>query len=153
MVEKETKKTTKVKEEEKKTATSKGKKYIEAVGRRKEAVARVRLFKDKPGIIINEKTIEEYFPLERYRQKILSPLELTDLKKNFFISVKARGGGLLGQAEAIRLGISRCLVKIDEKKFKSILRTKGFLTRDSRVVERKKYGLKKARKAAQWSKR
>ncbi|MDD3098295.1 MAG: 30S ribosomal protein S9 [Candidatus Pacebacteria bacterium] len=153
MVEKKTKKTTEAKEEEKKTATTKGKKYIEAVGRRKEAVARVRLFKDKPGIIINEKTMEEYFPLERHHQKILSPLKSTDLEKNFFISVKVKGGGLFGQAEAIRLGISRCLVKIDEKKFKSTLRKKGFLTRDSRVVERKKYGLKKARKAAQWSKR
>jgi len=153
MVEKKTKKTTEAKEEEKKTATTKGKKYIEAVGRRKEAVARVRLFKDKPGIIINEKIMEEYFPLERHHQKILSPLKSTDLEKNFFISVKVKGGGLFGQAEAIRLGISRCLVKIDEKKFKSTLRKKGFLTRDSRVVERKKYGLKKARKAAQWSKR
>lgn len=151
--EKKIKKITEIKEEEKKTATSKEKKYIESVGRRKEAVARVRLFKDKPGIIINGKTMEEYFPLERHRQKILSPLKSTDLEKNFFISVKAKGGGLFGQAEAIRLGISRCLVKIDEKKFKSILRKKGFLTRDSRVVERKKYGLKKARKAAQWSKR
>jgi small subunit ribosomal protein S9 len=152
MIEKKTKKTTSVEEEEKKE-TTKGKKYIEAVGRRKEAVARVRLFKDKPGFIINEKTMEQYFPLERHRQKILSPLKLTDLENNFLISVKTKGGGLLGQAEAIRLGISRCLVKIDEKKFKSILRKKGFLTRDSRVVERKKYGLKKARKAAQWSKR
>lgn len=152
MVEKKIKKTT-VKEKEEKTAASKREKYIEAVGRRKEAVARVRLFKDKPGVIINEKTIEQYFPLERHRQKILSPLKLTDLVNNFFISVKVKGGGLLGQAEAIRLGISRCLIKIDEEKFKPILRKKGFLTRDSRVVERKKYGLKKARKAAQWSKR
>jgi len=97
--------------------------------------------------------MEQYFPLERYRQMIFSPLKSTGLENNFFISVKAKGGGLFGQAEAIRLGISRCLVKIDEEKFKSILRKKGFLTRDSRVVERKKYGLKKARKAAQWSKR
>jgi len=153
MVEKKIKKTTPVKEEGKNTPTNKGKKYIEAVGRRKEAVARVRLFKDKPGFIINEKTMEQYFPLERHRQMIFSPLKSTGLENNFFISVKVKGGGLFGQAEAIRLGISRCLVKIDEEKFKSILRKKGFLTRDSRVVERKKYGLKKARKAAQWSKR
>jgi small subunit ribosomal protein S9 len=146
MVVKKEKKTTKEKKEARK-------KHIEAVGRRKEAVARVRLIKDKPGFIINGKTLEEYFSLERQRQKILSPLQLTNLENNFLISVKVKGGGILGQAEAIRLGISRCLVKIDEDKFKSMLRKKGFLTRDSRVVERKKYGFKKARKAPQWSKR
>jgi len=128
------------------------KKYIEAVGRRKEAVARVRLFKDKPGFVINEKTIEKYFPLEKHRQRILDSLRLTNSENNFFVSAKVKGGGLTGQAEAISLGISRCLIKIDEK-LKSILRKAGFLTRDARKVERKKYGLKKARKAAQWSKR
>lgn len=135
------------------TSSTGGGKYIESIGRRKEAVARVRLIKDKPGLIINGKSLEEYFPAERQRQKILDPLRLTNLENSFLISIKVQGGGILGQAEAIRLGISRCLVKIDEDKFKPILRRKGFLTRDSREVERKKYGLKKARKRAQWSKR
>ncbi|MDD5760520.1 MAG: 30S ribosomal protein S9 [Candidatus Pacebacteria bacterium] len=130
-----------------------GREYIEAVGRRKEAVARVRLTKDKPGLFINGKTSEEYFPLEKQRQKILDPLRITNLENNFLISIKVKGGGISGQAEAIRLGISRCLVKTDEGKYKAMLREKGFLTRDSREVERKKYGLKKARKRAQWSKR
>lgn len=128
-------------------------KYIEGIGRRKEAVARVRLYKDSPGFIINEKTIEEYFSLNKYQKKVLNPLRLFDLENSYLISVKVKGGGLTGQAEAISLGISRCLVKIDEQKFKPILRKKGLLTRDSRVVERKKFGFKKARKRAQWSKR
>ena len=128
------------------------KKYIEAVGRRKEAVARVRFIKDKPGFIINEKTMEEYFPLKDQHKKILAPFQASNLENSFFVSVKVNGGGMTGQAEAIRLGISRCLIKIDEE-LKPILRKAGFLTRDARTVERKKYGLKKARKAAQWSKR
>lgn len=128
------------------------KRYIEAVGKRKEAVARVRLIKDKPGFIINGKTMEEYFSLQDSHKKIFDPFKLTNLENNFFVSVKVKGGGITSQAEAIRLGISRCLVKIDEK-LKPILKKAGFLTRDARIVERKKYGLKKARKSAQWSKR
>jgi len=167
------KKTVSVKKETEKKETKKKeikKKYIEAVGRRKEAVARVRfilsktrnkvlpsnerqvLIKDKPGFIINEKTMEEYFPLKDQHKKILAPFQVTNLENSFFVSVKVNGGGMTGQAEAIRLGISRCLIKIDEK-LKPILRKAGFLTRDARTVERKKYGLKKARKAPQWSKR
>jgi len=141
-----------VKKEEKKKKEVKKKKYIEAIGRRKEAVARVRLIKDKPGFIINERTMEEYFPLQDYHKKILDPFKTTNLENSFFVSIKVKGGGITGQAEAIRLGISRCLIKIDEK-LKPALKKAGFLTRDARVVERKKYGLKKARKAAQWSKR
>jgi len=148
---KETKKTIK-KEVEKDAKKEVKKKYIEALGKRKEAIARVRLVKDKPGFVINEKTIEEYFPLQNYQKKILDPFKATDLENTFFVSIKVKGGGMTGQAEAIRLGISRCLIKIDEK-LKPALRKAGFLTRDSRIVERKKYGLKKARKAAQWSKR
>jgi len=150
-IKKEKKKTVKkkVKKEVKKEIK---KKYTEAVGRRKEAIARVRLIKDKPGFIINEKTMEEYFPLQNYHKKILDPFRITNLENIFFVSIKVNGGGITGQAEAIRLGISRCLIKIDEK-LKPTLRKAGFLTRDARVVERKKYGLKKARKAAQWSKR
>ena len=152
---KETKKVVKevVKEVVKKEVKKEVKKrYIESIGRRKEAVARVRLTKDKPGFIVNGKTMEEYFPLQECHKKILDPFRATNLENSFFVSVKTNGGGVTGQTEAIRLGISRCLVKIDEK-LRPVLRKAGFLTRDARIVERKKYGLKKARKAAQWSKR
>jgi small subunit ribosomal protein S9 len=133
-------------------ATKTQKKYFEAIGRRKLSVARVRISKDKPGLIINNKTLEEYFPLASYQNKILTPLKVTNNENKFNISIKVSGGGITGQAEAIRLGLSRGLVLIDEK-LKTILREKGLLTRDSRVVERKKYGLKKARRAPQWQKR
>lgn len=143
----------KVKKEVKKEVEKEVKKrYIEAIGRRKEAIARVRLTKDKPGFVINQKTMEEYFDLLDCHKKILDPFKATNLENSFFVSIKVKGGGITGQAEAIRLGISRCLIKIDEK-LNPILRKAGFLTRDARKVERKKYGLKKARKAAQWSKR
>ena len=154
-VKKEVKKEMKkeVKKETKKEVKKEVKKrYTEAIGRRKSAVARVRLIKDKPGFVINGKTMEEYFPLPDCHKKILDPFRATDLENSFFVSVKTNGGGVTGQTEAIRLGISRCLVKIDEN-LKPVLRKAGFLTRDARIVERKKYGLKKARKAAQWSKR
>jgi len=138
----------------KKTKIKKTKKtkYIEAIGRRKEAVARVRLSKETPGIVINDKTLEQYFPLLSMQNKVLSPFKETNIENKFFISIKVKGGGITGQAEAIRLGISRCLAQINEK-IKPLLREKGLLTRDSRVVERKKYGLKKARRAPQWQKR
>jgi len=138
----------------KKTKIKKTKKtkYIEAIGRRKEAVTRVRLSKETPGLIINNKTLEQYFPLLSMQNKVLSPFKETKIENIFFISIKVKGGGITGQAEAIRLGISRCLAQINEK-IKPLLREKGLLTRDSRVVERKKYGLKKARRAPQWQKR
>jgi len=133
-------------------ATKTHKKYIETIGRRKSSVARVRLSKDKPNLIINNKSLEEYFPLTSHQNKVLTPLRETDNENKLNISVKVRGGGITGQAEAIRLGISRGLVLMDEK-LKTLLRNKGLLTRDSRVVERKKYGFKKARRAPQWQKR
>lgn len=133
-------------------ATKTQKKYFETIGRRKLSVARVRISKDKPGLMINNKTLEEYFPLASSQNKILTPLKVTGNENKFNISIKVSGGGLTGQAEAIRLGLSRGLILIDEK-LKPILREKGLLTRDSRVVERKKYGLKKARRAPQWQKR
>jgi len=128
------------------------KKYIEAVGRRKEAVARVRIFKDTAGIKINDKKLEECFPSLRYQKIILAPLVLIGSLDKLFVSIKVKGGGITGQAEAIRLGISRCLVK-NKLEDRTILKKAGFLTRDDRIVERKKYGRKKARKLAQWSKR
>ena len=126
--------------------------YIETIGRRKEAVARIRLSKETPGIVINDKTLEQYFPLLSMQNKVLCPFKETNIENKFFISIKVKGGGMTGQAEAIRLGISRCLAQINEK-IRPLLREKGLLTRDSRVVERKKYGLRKARKSKQWSKR
>jgi small subunit ribosomal protein S9 len=149
---KKIKKTTVEKVEKKEIKKETKKKYIEAVGRRKESIARVRLVKDSPGFIINEKTMEEYFSLKDSHRKILEPFKITHLENTFFVSVKVNGGGITGQTEAIRLGISRCLVKIDEH-LRSALKKAGFLKRDARIVERKKCGLKKARKAAQWSKR
>ncbi len=144
--EKKIKKTASVKKEKEKA------KYIETIGRRKEAAARVRLSKETPGIVINDKTLEQYFPLLSMQNKVLCPFKETNIENKFFISIKVKGGGMTGQAEAIRLGISRCLAQINEK-IKPLLREKGLLTRDSRVVERKKYGLRKARKSKQWSKR
>lgn len=128
------------------------KKYIEAVGRRKTATARVRLYEEKGDFIINNKPLNQYFGVERFKKTALSPFELLKLKDKFSVSVKVFGGGIMAQAEAIRHGLSRALVKYNET-FKKLLREAGFLTRDPRMVERKKYGLKKARKAPQWSKR
>lgn len=128
-------------------------KYIEAVGRRKEAVARVRVSKkEKSGFLVNEKSLNEYFPLKNQHYCVQAPLNKLAINDPLFVSVKVKGGGLSAQAEAIRLGLSRCLVKIDDKN-RFPLRKFGFLTRDTRVVERKKYGLKKARRAPQWQKR
>lgn len=128
--------------------------YIEGIGRRKTAVARVRIYpraKEK-SIIIKDKDFKDYFPLLEQRQKVLAPLEKLSLEGKFKVSVKVRGGSLQAQAEAVRLGLARALVKYKED-LKPILRQLGFLTRDPRMKERKKPGLKKARRAPQWQKR
>jgi len=153
-------------------------KYFEAVGRRKSAVARVRLFnhvrdrkskisvgsqrdpvsnvvnksKEKGQIDINQKKMEEAVSLGELQNIIKFPFKITKMEKEFYVSVKVSGGGIKSQAEAIRLGISRALIKFNPD-FRKALKAEGFLTRDSRVKERKKFGLKKARKAPQWSKR
>jgi small subunit ribosomal protein S9 len=153
---KTTKKTVKkkvVKKTVKKTKASN--KYFEAVGRRKSSIARIRLFEktgEKGTIQINEKELSQYFPLEEHRKLINSPLIKTKTEKNFFVSCKVYGGGTHSQSQAIRHGISRALLKVDPE-FRPILKLEGFLTRDSRAKERRKFGLKKARKAPQWSKR
>ena len=121
-------------------------------GRRKAAVARVYLKEGKGQITVNKKPIDQYFPLEWRRNSIVAPLSLTENAQNYDIMVNVSGGGISGQAEAIRLGISKALVDINEE-YKSALRQAGFMTRDSRVVERKKPGQKKARKRFQFSKR
>jgi len=127
--------------------------YIEAVGRRKTATARVRLYPAGSGeIIVNNRPLEEYFPRLRDRLHLLEPLEVTGTKGSFNISVLVKGGGISGQAGAVRHGIARALVKADEN-LRKPLRRGGFLTRDARMKERKKYGLKRARKAPQYTKR
>jgi small subunit ribosomal protein S9 len=125
---------------------------VSAVGRRKNAVARVYLRQGSGNVVVNHKSLEEYFPLAWRRRTILAPLELTEKAGTFDIVVNARGGGLTGQAEAIRMGLSRALVEFDEE-LRKPLRDAGFLTRDPRMVERKKPGQPKARKRFQFSKR
>lgn len=126
--------------------------YTEGIGRRKTAIARVRITKGKGGAVINEKSLEAYFQTPRLRGVVLSPFEKLSMKGEFDISARVEGGGINAQAEAVRLGISRALVTLDAD-LKKKLRAFGFMTRDPRMVERKKYGLKKARRAPQWSKR
>lgn len=130
-------------------------KYFYATGRRKTAIAKVRVYDQpaKPGVIVNEKELEQYFDNDRaLMDKVNAPLELMGLKDKCAVTIKVVGGGLTGQSEAIRLGISRAMLLIKED-FKKELKAKGFLTRDPREVERKKPGLKKARRAPQWKKR
>jgi len=128
--------------------------YIYAVGKRKTAIATVRVYSNGKGeITVNDKTLVEYFKDEKKKIDVaMDALNLLNLAKNFTIVIVTKGGGKASQSEAIRLGISRALIKLDEE-YKKTLRSKGFLTRDPRSKERKKPGLKKARRAPQWSKR
>ena len=126
--------------------------YFEAVGRRKEASARVRLYPGTGKIIVNDKELADYFPRERDRLQLMEPLEVTGNVDSFNVTVLMRGGGITGQAGAVRLGIARALLTSDEN-LRKVLRSIGCLTRDSRMKERKKYGLKRARKAPQYTKR
>jgi small subunit ribosomal protein S9 len=127
--------------------------YYYGTGRRKTAVARVRLFPSGDGrIIVNGRDADQYFGRETLMMQVRSPLRLVELDGRFTIRVKAMGGGLSGQAGALRHGIARALLKADET-LRPTLRKNGFLTRDPRMKERKKYGLKRARKAPQYTKR
>ncbi len=123
-----------------------------AVGRRKKAVARVRLVPGDGKIIINQRDIDNYFGLATLKMTVRQPLQLTNAAGSFDIMVNVIGGGLSGQSGAIRHGISRALCKADPE-LRSALKKAGFLTRDPRMKERKKYGLKAARRAPQFSKR
>jgi len=127
-------------------------KYIEAVGRRKTSVARVRLMPGNSGMVINGKDFKEYLKIPKLQEIILAPLNVLELKDKHGFTVTVSGGGINSQAEAIRHGISRALITLDAE-LKKRLKKYDFLTRDSRMVERKKYGLKKARRAPQWAKR
>lgn len=125
---------------------------INAIGRRKAAVARVYLSNGRGNITINGKDYKDYFGQDTLQYIVTQPLFLLDSADKYDISVNLTGGGVKGQAEALRLGISRALIRIDEEN-KSILKANGFITRDPRVVERKKPGRPKARKRFQFSKR
>ena len=124
----------------------------QAVGRRKKAIARVRLIPGEGKIVINGRDIENYFGLETLKMTVRQPLALTALEGRYDVLVNVYGGGLAGQAGAIRHGISRALVKADPD-LRPAVKKAGFLTRDPRMKERKKYGLKAARRAPQFSKR
>jgi len=121
-------------------------------GRRKSSVARVRLTTGKGIITINGRTFEDYIPSAAIRLDVLQPLEMTESKEKFDINVNVCGGGISGQAGAIRLGITRALMEVDPD-LRKVLKPAGMVTRDPRAKERKKYGLKKARRAPQFSKR
>jgi small subunit ribosomal protein S9 len=124
----------------------------QTVGRRKEAVVRVRLTGGTGKFVLNGKSLEEYFPNKVHQQLIREPLVILDKPEAFDIRANLKGGGITGQAGALRLAIARALIEIDSDD-RPALKKAGFLTRDPRVKERKKYGLKKARKAPQYSKR
>ena len=126
--------------------------YVRAIGRRKSSVATVHLFNEKGDITINGGAIDDYFDYKVYGGLILDPLKLVGASGKFTISIQVKGGGKRGQVDAIRLGISRALVELDPD-LRKTLKANGLLKRDPRVKERKKPGLKRARKAPQWSKR
>ncbi len=121
-------------------------------GRRKNAVARVRLVPGQGRITINDRALEEYFGLKTLEMIVRQPLETADAAGRFDVLAKVEGGGIAGQAGAIRMGIARALLVADDE-LRPVLKRAGFLTRDPRMKERRKYGLKKARKAPQYSKR
>jgi small subunit ribosomal protein S9 len=125
---------------------------IHKIGRRKTAVARVYVAKGKGNITVNKKAMAEYFPTAPLQYKVNQPLVMTNNDGNFDITVNVYGGGVTGQAEAVRLALSRAMCEIDAEN-RAILKPEGLLTRDPRMVERKKFGQKKARKKFQFSKR
>jgi len=132
-------------------SATKEKKYIETVGRRKTSVARVRITPaSNNGITINERDFEEYFPVAQMRSDIMSVF--ADATESFAVTAKIVGGGMSSQAQALRHGIARAIIE-NAPELRTKLKVKGFLKRDPRAKERRKFGLKKARKAPQWSKR
>ncbi len=137
----------------KKSKKVKKEKYYESQGRRKTSVARVRVWPSKKSeFIINEKSLNDYFPTNFLQETALAALKEMNVEDKFKVSVIVRGGGINSQAEAVRHGIARTLVLYNSS-FRKKLKKAGYLTRDSRMRERKKFGLKRARKSPQWSKR
>ncbi len=127
-------------------------KTYSGTGRRKTSVAQVRLMSGTGNVLVNRQPLEEYFPIETYRRDAMLPMSLTGTDRQFDVFVNVKGGGKAGQAGAVRLGVARALVEYNDE-FRGMLRPAGVLTRDPRMVERKKYGQKKARKRFQFSKR
>ncbi|UII77013.1 30S ribosomal protein S9 [Flagellimonas sp. HMM57] len=125
---------------------------VHKIGRRKTAVARVYVSEGKGNITINKKDLKEYFTTATLQYKVKQPFALTETEGNYDVKVNVYGGGITGQAEAIRLALSRVMCEIDEEN-RTVLKPEGLLTRDPRMVERKKFGQKKARKKFQFSKR
>ena len=125
---------------------------IQTVGRRKEAIVRVRLVPGSGGYKLNGRTIEDYFPNKVHQQAINEPFVTLEKQGQYDVIARLSGGGISGQAGALRLAIARALIEVDAED-RPALKKEGFLTRDARIKERKKYGLKKARKAPQYSKR
>jgi len=122
-------------------------------GRRKSSVARVRLIPGNGNVTINGKALDVYFPMEIVKREVIRPFEIAGCEGKFDVVATVVGGGYTGQAGALRHGVSRALCEADKEAFRAPLKAAGFLTRDSRMKERKKYGLKKARRASQFSKR
>lgn len=148
-----TKTTKEPKEKVKKETAPAGKRFNYANGKRKTSVARVKLFENGTGeITVNEKPLLKFCSVKLHAEVIKSPLKLVGKTKEFDVVVKVLGGGITGQAEAIRHGIAKALVELNPE-FRATLKRAGMLTRDARIKERKKYGLKRARRAPQWAKR
>ncbi len=126
--------------------------YFEAVGRRKTSSARVRIYPGTGTIVVNERKMEEYFPRQTDMLAVTRPLTMTESTSSYNISIHVEGGGLTGQAGACAQGIARALCEVDEN-LRPVLKKNGLLARDARAKERKKYGLKRARKAPQYTKR
>ena len=127
-------------------------KYYYATGRRKSAIARVRVFNTPGSITVNGKPLEDFITVDGWKQHAIRPLLVTDMEGSLTVVIKTHGGGISGQAGAISLGISRAIINLDPN-MRKVLKSAGLLTRDARVKESKKYGLKRARKAPQYTKR
>tara|TARA_B100000686_G_C16795204_1_gene981757 strand:- start:2458 stop:2853 length:396 start_codon:yes stop_codon:yes gene_type:complete len=127
-------------------------KYYYGTGRRKSAIARVRVFNTPGSITVNGKSLEDFITVDSWKQHAIRPLVVTDMEGSLTVNIKSHGGGLSGQAGAISLGIARAIINLDPN-LRKALKSAGLLTRDSRVKESKKYGLKRARKAPQYTKR
>lgn len=125
---------------------------VQATGRRKASVARVRLIDGSGQVTLNGRQLEDYFPTMATRLRVMEPLQITQTQGRYDVDATLEGGGQTGQADALRLGIARALIELDEE-LRGTLKKAGLLTRDARVVERKKYGLRKARRAPQYTKR
>ena len=125
---------------------------VQATGRRKSSIARVRLYEGTGAIKLNGRSLENYFPQAALRMRAMEPLKTVEAEGRYDIHAKLEGGGFTGQSDALRLGIARALIEIDPE-LRPALKKEGMLTRDSRRVERKKYGLRKARRAPQFTKR